>query len=101
MPETVCDTVFDPYSPTFGPIMAAIQEGEFERAASLLTALANPGKRIAVVRYDVTGFSDAEVGKLLLEASVQGEASGAEPEHDDPGHPDAHGVESEVVGDAS
>lgn len=39
-PDDPVGTVFDPASPTFGPIMAAIQAGEFERAASLLAAVA-------------------------------------------------------------
>ncbi len=39
-PDDPAETVFDPYDDTFGPIMAAIQAGDFERAARLLTALA-------------------------------------------------------------
>jgi len=39
-PEFVTDTVFDPTDETFGPIMAAIQRGDFERARDLLDALA-------------------------------------------------------------
>jgi hypothetical protein len=39
-PEDVTDTVFDPTSRTFAPIMAAIQRGDFEDAAAALTALA-------------------------------------------------------------
>jgi hypothetical protein len=38
-PETLAGTVFDPLDPTFGPIMAAIQAGDFERAARLLAVL--------------------------------------------------------------
>ena len=35
-PGFVAGTVFDPYDDTFGPIMAAIQAGDFEKAAVLL-----------------------------------------------------------------
>lgn len=38
-PEDPTDTVFDPDDDTFGPIMAAIQAGEFEKAAALLLGL--------------------------------------------------------------
>jgi len=37
-------TVFDPCDSTFGPIMAAIQAGDFEKAAARLTALATETK---------------------------------------------------------
>ena len=40
MPEVTAGTVFDPSDDTFGPIMAAIQAGEFEEAAERLTKLA-------------------------------------------------------------
>ena len=46
--------------------------------------------------YDVTGFTDAEVGKLELEAVVQGESSDAI-DADDSGHPDVKRLDSEVV----
>jgi hypothetical protein len=39
-PEDLTDTVFDPHDDTFGPIMAAIQSGDFARAARLLHRLA-------------------------------------------------------------
>lgn len=35
-PESVVGTVFDPSDSTFGPIMQAIQSGEFEKAIALL-----------------------------------------------------------------
>lgn len=38
-PEDVAGTVFDPSDETFGPIMAALQAGEFETAASVTLAL--------------------------------------------------------------
>ncbi len=40
VPEDRAGTVFDAGSETFAPIMAAIQAGEFERAAGLLSGLA-------------------------------------------------------------
>lgn len=40
-PDDVAGTVFDPHSPTFGPILAAFQDGEFEEAARLAQQLAN------------------------------------------------------------
>lgn len=46
-PEDLADTVFDPHSETFGPIMAAIQAGEFGQAAGLLTALEEEGPSVA------------------------------------------------------
>jgi hypothetical protein len=39
MPEETAGTVFDPFNETFGPIMHAIQAGEFERAIRGLTRL--------------------------------------------------------------
>lgn len=39
-PEDIGCTVFDPCDETFGPIMAAIQAGDFERARDLLANLA-------------------------------------------------------------
>jgi len=36
LPDDRADTVFDPYDETFGPIMAAIQAGDFEEAAAAL-----------------------------------------------------------------
>jgi hypothetical protein len=38
-PDDVTATVFDPSDDTFGPIMAAIQAGDFADAAALLVAL--------------------------------------------------------------
>jgi hypothetical protein len=38
-PDDVSATVFDPEDDTFGPIMAAIQRGDFRDAATLLTQL--------------------------------------------------------------
>jgi hypothetical protein len=38
-PDDRSDTVFDETDETFGPIMAAISEGNFADAASLLTEL--------------------------------------------------------------
>lgn len=38
-PEDRVGTVFDETDPTFGPIMAAIQSGDFERAAAALSEL--------------------------------------------------------------
>jgi hypothetical protein len=38
-PEDLSNTVFDPSSDTFGPIMAAIQNGDFEKAQELLARL--------------------------------------------------------------
>lgn len=35
-PEDLAGTVFDPHDDTFGPIMAALQAGEFEKAAELV-----------------------------------------------------------------
>lgn len=39
-PEDVTSTVFDPSDTTFGPIMAALQAGDFEHAATLTGELA-------------------------------------------------------------
>lgn len=44
-PESLAGTVFDPYDETFGPIMAAIQAGEFETAHRLLGALLETPRR--------------------------------------------------------
>jgi hypothetical protein len=38
-PDDRAGTVFDPHDETFGPIMAAIQAGEFATARDLLDAL--------------------------------------------------------------
>lgn len=39
-PEDVAGTVLDPQDDTFGPIIAALQSGDFETAATLTTKLA-------------------------------------------------------------
>lgn len=41
-------TVFDPEDETFGPIMAAIQRGDFEVARDALDALCKPTKANAM-----------------------------------------------------
>lgn len=38
-PEELAGTVFDPHDETFGPIMAALQAGDFEAAAELVATL--------------------------------------------------------------
>lgn len=53
-----------------------------------------PVRRVLVVRYDVTGLTDEEIGQLELEAVVQGESSDSD--EDNPGHPDVP-VTSEII----
>lgn len=43
-PESLAGTVFDPTSPTFGPIMAALQAGDFETAMQRLATLTRTTK---------------------------------------------------------
>lgn len=38
-PDDLAGTVFDPSSPTYGPIMAAIQKGDLEEAIERLQTL--------------------------------------------------------------
>ena len=53
-------------------------------------------RKLLIVAYDVTGFTQAEVSKLEVEAVVQGERS--KPfDDDDSGHPDVRQLDSEVV----
>src|SRR4051812_4275135 len=49
-PDTLAGTVFDPADETFGPIMAALQAGEFETAATLTARLANTTTIYLVVK---------------------------------------------------
>lgn len=42
LPEDVAGTVFDPRDETFGPIMAALQAGDFEQANRLMAGLVDP-----------------------------------------------------------
>lgn len=90
-PEDPAGTVFDPNEPTFGPIMAALQAGEFEKAVSLILPLTAPGRKLLAVYFDVTGMTDDEIGMLGMEATVQGESSDE--------HPESGVVRSEVVPD--
>jgi hypothetical protein len=54
-------------------------------------------RRLLVVAYDVTDFTDKQIGRLELEAVVQGERSKDSWGDEDDGHPDTRSVESEVV----
>ncbi len=75
-PEDRAGTVFDPTDETFGPIMAAIQAGDFEQAGLLLDRLGPaevpPAGRVtasAVVNAnldtEVVPVADATVAELL------------------------------------
>jgi hypothetical protein len=61
-PDDVTATVFDPSDDTFGPIMAAIQAGDFADAAALLTTL-DAKCRTEPVAASVT--ADELIGRML------------------------------------
>lgn len=74
-PEDISGTVFDPYDDTFGPIMAAIQAGDFELALDRISALTDsptrdgrhPGVRLMeAVRYALgADYSWCEIHELV------------------------------------
>lgn len=53
-PDDLTYTVFDPHDPTFGPIMGAIQSGNFEAARDRLDALTSSPRRPMTRPDDLT-----------------------------------------------
>ena len=68
----VAGTVFDPTDDTFGPIMAAIQAGEFETAQALLLWLTNPTLGAQVTAALNGDSNDAEHDALVAVAEAFG-----------------------------
>lgn len=64
-PAELADTVFDPTSDTFGPIMAALQAGEFETAAALTASLAGPRFTLSIELGNEDMQSDEDVARAL------------------------------------
>jgi hypothetical protein len=54
-------------------------------------------RKLLIVAYDVTDFTDKQIGRLELEAVVQGERSKDSWGDEDDGHPDVRGLDSETV----
>lgn len=79
-PAELADTVFDPSSDTFGPIMAALQAGDFKTAASLTAKLAGVKRfdTYAELRDFLDGYTNhmgviqGDPATIAAEAAVSG-----------------------------
>jgi hypothetical protein len=77
-PEDLAGTVFDPSDETFGPIMAALQAGDFEDAHTMIWELI-PDRLVLVSHRDLTALLD--YAQEDEEADIE-----REPENDNPRH---------------
>lgn len=73
-PPDVFEGIFNPYDETFGPIMAALQAGEFETAARLTRKLADesgiPERRL-VIMQGAPGSGKSTMARKIAEAQPE------------------------------
>lgn len=74
-PEDAAATVFDPTSDDFGPIMAAIQEGDYEQAATSLTVLATRYRTAQTVAEQLREHLRRQRAQLVGDIEPDGNAS--------------------------